>query len=259
LEVLSRFAGQEANIELIEGALWRTLIANMTSKGEEAPPEYAAQYLIYKQRTGFAFALSLMLMAVSFLVSLPFVIFIIKMVPVTYFVLIFTVIYFTGCDTSPFATIAATILLRNSSIPVVLIGCGVLAYRTKELVLNLVTKIDYKWQYFAGFVMSFSLTPNTSRQHNRIPECADFMESFLQLAGKYNLGVTVNGFLGLFPLAAKMGDQVILLEGGYAPFVLRKDEEGDGFRLVGEAFVHNAMKGELWEIAKPHLQDIRLV
>ena len=259
-DLMSRFAGPEAPAELIEDTLWRTLIANGTSKGEEAPPEYATQYLVYKQRMGSAFVLSLLALAVLFVISLPFTIFIIRLVPLTYFVLIFTITYFTSWDESPLATFVATVLLRTSSLPAILIGCGVLAYRTKEFVIDVVAKIDYKWQYFAGFVMSFRLDsdPNAPRR-NGPPECADFMEAFLLLAGKYNLALTAAGFVGLFPLNAKRGDEVFILEGGYTPFVLREQGQEGKYRLVGEAYVHGAMKGELWEVLEPHLKDICIV
>ncbi|KXT16508.1 hypothetical protein AC579_1338 [Pseudocercospora musae] len=57
--------------------------------------------------------------------------------------------------------------------------------------------------------------------------------------------------LGLVPEEAEVGDQVVLMEGGSTPFVLRPDENGDGKgRLIGECFVNGAMYGETWDAGR---------
>jgi hypothetical protein len=54
------------------------------------------------------------------------------------------------------------------------------------------------------------------------------------------------GFVGLCPMEAKAGDIVAVLLGGNVPFVLRKRGEG-GYEVVGEAYVHGIMDGEVLE------------
>ncbi|KAF2867426.1 heterokaryon incompatibility protein-domain-containing protein [Massariosphaeria phaeospora] len=54
------------------------------------------------------------------------------------------------------------------------------------------------------------------------------------------------GFLGHGPLSAQRGDQVWLVDGSRMPMVLRPAEERGCFALVGEAYVHGCMKGEMW-------------
>ncbi|KAG7284320.1 hypothetical protein NEMBOFW57_010692 [Staphylotrichum longicolle] len=57
------------------------------------------------------------------------------------------------------------------------------------------------------------------------------------------LGTTAGGLFGSFPSTTKVGDIVVVLFGGWVPFVLRPVEE-DLFELVGAAYVHGIMDGE---------------
>jgi len=55
---------------------------------------------------------------------------------------------------------------------------------------------------------------------------------------------TSRGFIGTVPRGAKVGDRIVVLYGGQTPFVLRRDEERDMYRLVGDCYVHGLMQGE---------------
>jgi hypothetical protein len=59
--------------------------------------------------------------------------------------------------------------------------------------------------------------------------------------------VTQGGYLGLGPERAKAGDRVVLVRGAHMPFVMRKTNSGR-YLLVGEAYVHGTMYGELAEM-----------
>lgn len=52
------------------------------------------------------------------------------------------------------------------------------------------------------------------------------------------------GFMALGPAQTRVGDKVVVLEGMHVPIVVRKDEEGGGHAVVGEAYVHGLMDGE---------------
>jgi hypothetical protein len=58
--------------------------------------------------------------------------------------------------------------------------------------------------------------------------------------------ITPNGFTGIGPREVEVGDVVAVLEGARVLFVLRDlgGEEG-GWALVGEAYLHGFMKGEV--------------
>ena len=70
----------------------------------------------------------------------------------------------------------------------------------------------------------------------------------------YRAGVrpilSVEGRIGLGPAETREGDIVVVIFGGSVPFVLRP-REGGGYHLVGEAFVHGGMDGEMMECGFP--------
>ena len=70
---------------------------------------------------------------------------------------------------------------------------------------------------------------------------------------------TSQGYCGLVPASVEEGDRVVLLKGGTMPFILRRNREmGSGsedsammeWRLIGEAYIHGVMKGELFDPTK---------
>lgn len=59
---------------------------------------------------------------------------------------------------------------------------------------------------------------------------------------------TSSGRIGIGPTETKLGDVICVLKGARVPFVFRAVPECDGFHeLVGEAYVHGIMQGELFE------------
>ncbi|KAL5321352.1 hypothetical protein ACEPPN_009308 [Leptodophora sp. 'Broadleaf-Isolate-01'] len=62
------------------------------------------------------------------------------------------------------------------------------------------------------------------------------------------LFVTDNSFLGLGPAEAAVGDGVYDLFGGDVPLVLRETKSAGDFTLMGDAYVHGIMDGELWNV-----------
>lgn len=57
---------------------------------------------------------------------------------------------------------------------------------------------------------------------------------------------TRENYLGLGPMSTSEGDEVWILRGASVPFVLRRVAHGGGrYRVVGEAYVHGAMHGEV--------------
>lgn len=60
---------------------------------------------------------------------------------------------------------------------------------------------------------------------------------------------TRKGYMGLMPWNAETGDEVWVLKGGKTPFLLRPAERGNEkvYKLVGEAYVHGIMGGEVHE------------
>ena len=75
------------------------------------------------------------------------------------------------------------------------------------------------------------------------------------------LCITRMGRLGLASAKAKPGDRVCVLLGGHVPFVLRRCEgsEEDQHVLVGEAYVHGCMHGEVVRGAEGKVSEFLLV
>jgi hypothetical protein len=72
-----------------------------------------------------------------------------------------------------------------------------------------------------------------------------------ELQGRYTLNrrmiITEKGYLGLPACAAKEGDRLTICKGSSVPLILRMAEHGDRGSLVGDAYVHGIMKGEIFE------------
>ncbi|KAH8657709.1 heterokaryon incompatibility protein-domain-containing protein [Xylariales sp. PMI_506] len=63
------------------------------------------------------------------------------------------------------------------------------------------------------------------------------------------LARTTGGYLGIVPAASQVGDALGLFRGGKVPFVIRKAQGAEDARweLIGPAYVHGVMHGELWD------------
>lgn len=70
----------------------------------------------------------------------------------------------------------------------------------------------------------------------------DFESSHSQWTQGRQFGLTQEGLMGWLPLAARVGDHVGLFAGCRVPFVLRAFDQG--YKLVGDAYVHGVMDGE---------------
>ena len=56
---------------------------------------------------------------------------------------------------------------------------------------------------------------------------------------------TSDGRFGVGPRGLTVSDEVWLLEGGKTPFILRREPDGHSHRIIGEAYIHGVMHGEL--------------
>jgi hypothetical protein len=61
---------------------------------------------------------------------------------------------------------------------------------------------------------------------------------------------TERGYMGLAAGKVQLGDQIWLLKGSKVPIVLRANETGDGWKVVGDSYVHGIMFGEGFEMEK---------
>ncbi|KAF1841543.1 WD40 repeat-like protein [Cucurbitaria berberidis CBS 394.84] len=75
--------------------------------------------------------------------------------------------------------------------------------------------------------------------------------------------ITRRGYFALVPRGAKDGDEVVVFDRACVPFVVRKtlDDAGNtvGYKMLGEAYVHGIMKGEVMAMDDVKLEDVTLV
>lgn len=56
--------------------------------------------------------------------------------------------------------------------------------------------------------------------------------------------------MALAPRWAVPGDEISILQGGKVPMILRRDASDGLYQFIGEAYVHGAMHGEMFELQK---------
>lgn len=87
---------------------------------------------------------------------------------------------------------------------------------------------------------------------NQVENEPELLLEFLNaLSGHWNdrsFCITTSGYFGLVPTNSSVGDSIIVLYGGRAPFILR--HVSDHFVLVGDCYIHGLMKGEALKSGK---------
>jgi hypothetical protein len=70
---------------------------------------------------------------------------------------------------------------------------------------------------------------------------------------------TNNDLLGLCPDTAEEGDSVWIICGAKVPYILRSVPGSGSFRLIGEAYLHGFMQGEIFNSGKAESCEIAIV
>jgi len=60
---------------------------------------------------------------------------------------------------------------------------------------------------------------------------------------------TERGYIGLVPRETRLGDEVVLIAGAVAPFILRP-MGSNRYRIVGDCYICGIMYGEAWDAEK---------
>jgi hypothetical protein len=158
-----------------------------------------------------------------------------------------TVLWHRGAYWSPFRinfeSNAAKILLIKVLEPI--IATFAMPVRVKTFQVQVVSQMIHFWN-----------STNTIIPTNPFPESSpapEFLSSFYCNTGAYNLYETAKSYIGLFPLAAIVGDEIAIIDGCDTPFLISSGTtqgvEGTCGR-VGECYVHGIMEGELFEDAR---------
>lgn len=59
-----------------------------------------------------------------------------------------------------------------------------------------------------------------------------------------------DNLIGLAPRWAIPGDEIFILQGGKVPMILRRDGSDGPYQFIGEAYIHGAMHGEMFDLQK---------
>lgn len=106
--------------------------------------------------------------------------------------------------------------------------------------------------------------PSSHPTHLMNDKLDTFLSRFHDIVRKKarRLMITENGIVGMAPCRARPGDVVAILFGCSIPLVLRKDAPQGGWQVVGEAYAHGFMNGEITTLVKRGKKDtqrLRLV
>jgi hypothetical protein len=119
--------------------------------------------------------------------------------------------------------------------------------------------------YSRAFLYCLRLSPTGNINTNRLIDeseaepslIIDFLQRVQSVIWNRKFFVSRHsGWIGLAPMASRVGDEICILDGCTVPVVLRHCDaysediyEHDFFQLVGECYVHGMMDGEAAEIA----------
>ncbi|CZR67283.1 uncharacterized protein PAC_17182 [Phialocephala subalpina] len=107
-----------------------------------------------------------------------------------------------------------------------------------------------QYMYWRHHIKDMVLAPSPKERTDMSPpHLIHYVQSLATLQG-YKLAVTGRGYVGLVPLECRVGDRLAVLRGGIVPFVVREGRKRKGgYRVVGGAYVHGWMNGEVmaWE------------
>jgi hypothetical protein len=95
-----------------------------------------------------------------------------------------------------------------------------------------------------GIPDSYRAEQNLSPAERREFWVRDTLQSISFVSMMRRLLVTREGYVGVGPVDAEVGDEVVVLVGCSVPVVLRERKDG-GWRFVGEAYVAGIMDGEI--------------
>lgn len=101
-------------------------------------------------------------------------------------------------------------------------------------------------------------------QPNNIIVASQIFGNAMKLTIERHFAVTTKGYMALIPNEAEVGDHIVIFFGANTPFVIRKNKEpnseGDLTSvLLGEAYIHGMMNGEIFEGEAQLLCDFVLV
>lgn len=89
-------------------------------------------------------------------------------------------------------------------------------------------------------------------------QAAFFQQAAQRFCYSMRVAITNTGFVGMVPHRTQRGDAIVVIKGVSVPMVLRR--EGDGrFKVVGQAYFHGFMDGEVFEMDNMEEEELILI
>lgn len=92
---------------------------------------------------------------------------------------------------------------------------------------------------------------------SQLRDTARPFETRLEYTSGRKFCITENGYMGLVPEAAESGDQLLVVRGSRVLFVVYPYQEG--YRLLGDAYIHGLMDGEASGLPNLEFQEITIL
>jgi hypothetical protein len=241
--------------EALQEVIWRTSIANRTSEGRRAPEEYGRQYELLKEQ--------LFGHVVDCLISHPVCwtcIWVFQFVKWTTDKLLWLpIVQLLRCGY--FWTSLAVVLLQpelTKLVTFILIAALMATLRFVSFFV-LAVALRYPALIWGLFRWSTHFSKKDITFIDPLPQgAAGYSQSLAEVRGAYKLGITSMGYICLLPLATKIGDEVAIFHGCDTPFVIRRSEPAQLYKLIGECYVHGMMQGELFENPRFSIENIAI-
>ncbi|KAF9777331.1 hypothetical protein IL306_004462 [Fusarium sp. DS 682] len=103
-----------------------------------------------------------------------------------------------------------------------------------------------------------ALQDSLARPEHQDKDAGHFESTMHHVSWHRRLFVTNEGYIGLAHPSVEPGDEVVLLSGGRMPFIIREEspQSSEYYYILGEAYVHGIMDGELLSTAESKWVDL---
>jgi hypothetical protein len=122
----------------------------------------------------------------------------------------------------------------------------------------------YRWQAFEIYirlqpqiVYNTSPLPPAATRFEELRAAARPFETKLEYTSGRKFCVTKNGYMGMVPEVAEPGDQLVVVKGTRILFVVSPYK--DGYRLLGDAYIHGLMDGKACDLPNLKFEEITLL
>lgn len=98
---------------------------------------------------------------------------------------------------------------------------------------------DTSWSRLEGDLVAQQLW-----QRIQAKDAGPYYRELVNTIGRRIFSTTEKGYIGFGSPGGQIGDSIVILKGGWTPFILRQQE--NGFQMIGDTYVHGIRKVRSW-------------